>query len=128
MAATTISNDVSPEEGLRGVQVDFKDDDGVAVIPNASTIQWTLTNKSNRGTTPTVINSREQVAIASAATIYIVLEGDDLALTADEVTANEAFVERILTVEYQYNSTTLGNNLKDNAQYIFTIENLHYIT
>lgn len=126
MAVTTISSTISPEEGLRGIQVDFKDDAGNAVTPNASTIKWTLSDKPLHDGSATIINSREQVAITSASTIYITLEGDDLALLAGEV--GNALVERVLTIEYQWNSTLLGNNLNDVVQYIFTIENLHYVT
>ncbi|MCP4475402.1 MAG: hypothetical protein GY821_12720 [Gammaproteobacteria bacterium] len=125
MAVTTFETAPFPEQGGRGVRVVFTDDDGIAVVPNTGTIQWTLTNRpTNREVTPTVINSREQVDIASASTIYILLEGDDLAIQTGE--ENEASVERVLTVEFQYNSTNLGNNVDDKAQYIFKVENMYY--
>ena len=122
---TTFSTKLLSEKGAGFIQVDFTDEAGVVVIPNADTIKWTLTTKPLRGIVPTVINSREQVAITSLSTINIPLEGNDLALLAAE--AGEPFVERVLTVEYQYNST-LGNNIDANAQHVFEIENLYYIT
>ncbi len=123
--ATTFSSTVLEEKGSGIIQCVFTDEDGNSVTPNADTIKWTLTNRPVHGTTPTIINSREQVAITSASTINIVLEGADLAMLAGE--ASDAFVERVLLIEYQYNST-VQNNLDDKAQHIFRIENLHYPT
>jgi len=127
MAVTVFSSELFPEEGVRGIKCEFKDDDGVAVIPNADTIKWTLTDRVHeRDETQTVINSREDVAVTSAATIYITLKGDDLALQASEVAC--AQVDRVLTIKWQYNSTNLGNNIEDKAQFIFSIENLYKVT
>lgn len=125
MATTFTSDKVLSEKGVGIVQVVFKDEDDVAVTPNVSTIKWTLTNRPVHGESPTVINSRTQVAIASLSTINIVLKGDDLAMLSGEV--DDAFVERVLLVEYQYDSS-VQNNLDDKAQHIFRIENLHYPT
>ena len=128
MAVTTFESEGTfPEKGIRGIKVVFTDDDGNAVVPNTDTIKWTLTDRpANQSTTTTIINSREQIDIASASTIYIVLEGDDLALQSGEL--SEGTVERVLTVEYQYDSTNLGNNVDDKAQYVFRIENMYYTT
>jgi len=123
MAVTTFATETFPEEGVRGIQVAFTDEDGNAVTPNADTIKWTLTNRPAHGTVPTVINSREQEAITSASTITIVLEGDDLTLLSGE----GSFGERVLTVEYQYDSS-MGNNLDNTVQYIFQVENLNYVS
>lgn len=126
MAVTITSTESIPEKGVRGVQVDFTDDDGNPVTPNTGTITWTLTDKPIHDDAVSIINSREQVPIASASTIYITLSGDDLAILPGEVTS--AFVQRILTVEYEWDSSLLGNNLPGKAQYIIKIENLYYIT
>lgn len=127
MAVTTFETTTFPEEGIRGVKVAFTDDDGNAVTPNADTIKWTLTNRpANLGAVTTIINSREQVAVSSASTIYITLEGNDLALQSDE--SSEGIVGRVLTIEYQYDSANLGINVDDKAQYIFQIENMYYPT
>ena len=122
---TTFSTKILSEKGAGFIQVDFTDEAGVVVIPNAGTIKWTLTNKPLRGIVPTIINTKEQVAITSASTVNVPLEGNDLAFTSSE--AGEPFVDRVLAVEYQYNST-LGNNIDANAQHVFQIENLYYIT
>jgi hypothetical protein len=127
MAVTTFESITFPEEGIRGIKVAFTDDDGNAVVPNTDTIKWTLTDRpAELGAATTIINSREQVAISSASTIYITLEGNDLALQSDELL--EGIVGRVLTVEYQYDSANLGSNVDDKAQYIFQIENMYYPT
>jgi len=123
--ATTISSTVLSEKGAGVIQVSFKDEDNAAVVPNPSTIKWTLTNNPPSGTTATVINSREQVDITSGSTVNILLEGDDLALLSDET--NDPYAQRVLTVEWQYDST-IASNIDDKAQHVFKIENLKYIT
>ncbi len=125
MAVTTVESVVFPEQGFRGVKVEFKDDDGAAVTPNTGTVTWTLSDKpADLDEAPTIINSREQVAITSASTIYISLEGADLTLQAGE--AAYAFAQRVLTIEFQYDSSNYGTNKDDKAQYIFSIQNMHY--
>lgn len=121
---TTIATTTFQEEGTLCVTVVFTDEDGDSVTPNTDTIKWTLTNKPAFGTTPTVINSREQEDIESSSTINIVLSGDDLSLLSAE--SGNAFVERIVTIEYEYDSS-LGSDLKGKAQYVFRIENLQYV-
>jgi hypothetical protein len=123
--STTISTTILPEKGVGFVQVVFKDEDDNLVVPNAGTIKWTLTDNPLAGNTANVINSRELVDITSASTINIVLEGDDLALQASEV--NEIFVDRVVSVQWQYDST-VQNNLDDKAEHIFQIENHRYTT
>jgi hypothetical protein len=122
----TFDTKIVEEKGVAIVQVVFKDEDDNSVIPNVSTIKWTLTNRPTLiDTAPTIINSREQVSISSASTINIVLEGADLAMLTGE--EDEKFVWRVLTLEYQYNST-VQNSLDTKAQHLFRVENLHYIT
>lgn len=126
MPVTTFEDTPYPEKGTRIVSVAFTDDDGDPVIPNAGTIKWTLTNKPvNKSTATTIINGREQVNISSDFTVKIVLKGNDLALQSGE--KSNALVYRVLTVEYQYNST-VQNNLDDKAQFIFPVENMYYVT
>lgn len=100
-----------------GVQpVNFADEDGSPVVPNAVT--WTWSTKD--GTT--VINSREAVAVAAVSTsIDITLSGSDLAILADE--AGRAEVDRLLTIEGTYNSS-LGSNLPIKDEVELTIQNL----
>ena len=85
----------------------------------------TLTNNPPQGGTATIINSREQVAITSAATINIVLEGDDLQMLTAE--AENRFAQRAILVEYQYDSS-VQSNLDDKQQHFFKVENLRYVT
>ncbi len=122
---TTFSSTTLEEEGSGIIQCVFTDEDGNAVTPNAGTVTWTLTNRPVHGTTPTIINSREQVAITSASTINIPLSGNDLAMLAGEV--SDAFAERVLLVEYVYDST-VATDLPDKAQHVFKVNNLHYVT
>lgn len=126
MGVTSFESEVFPEKGVRIVQVVFKDEDGNVVVPNPNTIKWTLTDRpTKRGEVTSVINSRELVAIASASTVNIVLEGSDLALQSSESALEH--VSRVLTVQYQYDSS-LANNLDDKAEYIFQIRNMYYPT
>ena len=97
------------EESTFIVSAAFTDEAGTAVIP--ATITWTLTDING-----VVINSREDVSITPAATIYIVLTGDDLAASSD-------FKERIVTVSATYNSD-YGTGLSLKAAAIFDLENL----
>jgi hypothetical protein len=125
MGVTTTATVILGEEGAGIIQVEFKDEDGVAVVPNTATVKWTLTNKPLPGVLATIINSREQIAITEASTINIVLEGDDLALIAGET--SELFAERTILVEYQYDSS-VQVDIDDKAQHFFKIENHKYTT
>ncbi len=89
----------------------FTDEDGSATIP--VTIKWSLVDEAGA-----IINSREDVAVASpAASINIVLSGDDLALATAETT------QRRLLIEATYSSSA-GTGLPLNDECIFYIENL----
>ena len=77
-------------------------------------IHYTLTDKSG-----TVINSRNGESETPAASIDILLSGDDLAIQAGE----SYLGERILTVEAVYNSTE-GTNLPLKAEVHFIVDNL----
>jgi hypothetical protein len=94
------------------IRASFTDETGAAVVPNSG-LTWTLSDV--RGN---VVNSREDVAITSAATITIVLHGDDLALS-------DAFRDagRVLTIRGMYNSS-LGASLEIADQATFVITNL----
>ena len=113
--ALTILEDEATEQGVFGFSVTFTDDDGDAVIPNADTIFWTLTN--NVGT---VINDRDNEAEASAASITIVLSGDDLAILPGETAP---VVRRRITVLWEYDSD-LGDDLPGTAEVILKVRNL----
>lgn len=104
MATATLTTHAK-DKSTYGVTVAFTDESGNAVAPTA--ITWTLTNVDG-----IVINNREDVAVATpAATIDIVLSGDDL----DAANAKRGCI--VLTVEAII-SSTLGNDLplKDAVQ------------
>jgi len=108
------------EKSSGSVTVTFKARDGAAVPPTA--ITWTLTTSDGA----TVINSREQIAVPSpAASIEILLSGDDLALLSTEQ-GNRAVVRR-LTIEAVYDSD-LGTDIPLRDDKLFTVRNLKYIS
>ena len=92
------------------ITASFHDEAGSPMIP--SSISWKLTDRGGN-----VINSRNDVVVSPAASIDIVLSGDDLSLERDKKT------DRILTVYGTYNSTYgIGLPFADSA--IFPIEAL----
>ena len=112
-----LTDKILNEKSTGVVQADFTDEDGADMVP--SSIVWSLTDASG-----SVINSRDQVSITPASTIYIVLKNLDLAISANFDGEAE---ERRVTVEAVYNST-YGNSLplKDSAT--FWINDLIKIT
>lgn len=100
------------EEGTGVFTCAFKDEDGAGVTPSSAT--WTLTD-----TAGAVINSRDAVVIASlAASVDIVLSGDDLALSSGFSGSAE---ERVLTVEFVYTSDA-GSDLPGKGECRFFID------
>jgi hypothetical protein len=97
------------EESTYVVAVAFLDEVGDEVIPE--TIVWSLTDLDGN-----VINSRSDVEVSpTAASINIVLSGDDLAISST--------LDRVVTVEATYNSA-YGVDLPLRAAAKFSIENL----
>ena len=107
------------EKSAGVITVAFEDEDGDAVIPTS--IKWTLTTVNG----VTVINSRDQEDITPAASVDILLEGDDLALTETEQSVKE--IDRRLTVEAVYDSD-LGIDIPLKDDKVITIRNLRYIS
>lgn len=108
---TTTAN----EKSTYIITASFTDDSGASVVP--SSITWSLTDVNG-----TVINSREDVSVSiPAASIDIVLSGDDLALSD----GND--VVRVLTIKAHY-SSSMGANLPLNDSCRFIIKNLKAIT
>ena len=106
------------EKGTYVVTLTFTDEDGNSVVPDS--IAWTLMNR-NSGT---IINSREDVAIATpAASVDVVLSGDDLQILTDE----EDYGRRVLLVEAVYDSDA-GNNLPLKTEAYFQINDLAGVT
>lgn len=90
------------------VTATFTDEAGDSVVPN--TLTWSL-----RDGTGGIVNSRDEVSLSPAASVTIVLQGDDL-LYADGAT-------RYLTVEGDYDSTN-GSGLPLTAEVRFSVDNL----
>lgn len=83
------------EESSLIISVSFDDGQSSPADVTPTSITWTLTDGDG-----TIVNSRDQVAVATpAATIYIALSGDDLAVTP----GSESF-DRYLLVEGTYTS------------------------
>ena len=108
MAATALSNAI--EKSTYIVTCTFTDEAGDSLVPE--TVAWTLTDGFG-----TVINDREAVSETPAATVNIVLSGDDLAIISGMTN------KRILTIQATYNSA-YGTGLPLNARATFTIEDL----
>lgn len=103
------------EKGTCFVSATFKDQLGADVVPNNPT--WSLTDKDGN-----YINNHEDVAWADpAATMTLVLSGDDLALIADQT------LERVFTVKATYD-TPGYTDLPIHGEAWFTIQRLVDIT
>lgn len=103
--AITFLEEYFPEEGAGGVRVNFTDTNGTAVAPN--TLTWSLLDPNGN-----ILNSREDVTITPAASVVIILTGDDLAFLAGE--SGNAL--RFLLLKGTYHSSTLGNDVPLRAQ------------
>ena len=100
------------EESTFAITAAFTDSAGNAVVPNSLT--WSLSDRDG-----TIINSREDVAIATpAASTTVVLSGDDLALADPDNSI------RVFIIKGNYDDPTLGNGLPIQDEAIFEIENL----
>jgi len=108
--------DKAEEQSTYAVKAEFFDHDGTAVTP--TTVQWTLKDSLHND----VINERSAVSVTPASLIYIVMSGDDLALTAEEE-AGLLPGERFLSIYAVYNSVDLGNSLPLRKECVFEIEN-----
>ena len=111
----TVLETEAMEEGSYFVDVAFYDEDDDAETPNADTIKWTLTDNDG-----TIINDRDNEAIASDSTITIELEGDDLAIQSGETAP---IVRRRVVVLWEYDSD-LGTDKPAKAECIFPLRNL----
>jgi len=98
------------EEGTYVVTATFTDEDGNSVVPN--NINWWLYDSSNN-----IVNGRSNIAIAiPAASIDIVLQGDDLAIIGRDN-------RRVMRIEYDYDSS-YGTGLPGKAEVEFDITDL----
>lgn len=107
---TTVLGSLITENGSSLIQVAFTDATGTAVTPTSAT--WTLSTSAGEP-----INNRTDVVIGSLSTsVDIVLSGDDLAI-------GENGIDRILTVEWVYNSS-IGDSLPGKAELYFALADL----
>lgn len=85
-----------PDGGGRVVRLDFKDDEGEAVIPISPV--WSLFDGLGA-----VVNDRSDVSLTPASTVYIALGADD--------TAYSDGPWRILVANGEYLSSLTGTNM-----------------
>lgn len=110
----TAINTNASEQGTYVITLTFTDETGTSVVPDS--ITWTLMNRN----TGTIINSREDVAVTTpAASVDVVLSGDDLQILTDE----NDYGRRVLLVEAIYDSDA-GNNLPLKTEAYFQIDDL----
>jgi hypothetical protein len=100
------------DKGTCVLNLTFKDAAGVAMIPSALT--WTLMVPGG-----TVVNSRSNVVATPAASVAIVLSGEDLDYTDGNV--------RVLLVQATYTSTE-GAGLPLKETITFTVDDLLGVT
>lgn len=103
--STQITTEIA-EEGHVSFTATFTDENGTATVPD--TITWTLTDVSGN-----VINARSGVSVSPAASVNIVLSGDDLAIGAYGT-------RRQLLIEYTITSS-LGSGLPGKHQIEFRV-------
>lgn len=100
------------------IRLDFFDESGQEVTPKTG--EWSLTDLDGN-----VINERDGVEILSLdSTIYILLTGDDLALSSGFIGTSE---KRLFLFEGTYDSI-YGNNNPIKDQLEFPVVNLAKIT
>lgn len=98
------------DQSTIGIVIAFLDDDDQPVTPLSA--WWSLTDKHGN-----IINSRLDVAITPLSTTATIVP------TEDDLKYSEG-AKRVFTVEYRYNSSTLGNNLLARDFCEFTIVNV----
>jgi hypothetical protein len=106
------------EKSTLVVTAAFTDENGDAVVPDSVT--WTLTDPAG-----SVINGRNRVAVTPAASVTIVLSGDDLALSSTE--ASQTRGGRTILIEAAYTGD-LGAGLPIKEAASFTIINLRAVS
>jgi hypothetical protein len=111
---TIITANKAREKGSYFPELSFADRNGDAVTPN--TMTWTLSKEDG-----TVVNEREDIEETPAASIVVVLFGDDLATFAGDN------FQRVLTSKITYDTIINGvtyTDLPENDELHFSIEGL----
>jgi hypothetical protein len=106
----TSAEETAIEKSTYIITVSFTDEFDAAVVPKSLT--WSLSDIFGN-----VINTRTAISITPAASVTIVLYGDDL------VALSNGTLERVLTIEGTYDSI-YGNNLPIKDQLTFPWVNL----
>lgn len=113
MAVTTILTDHAAKRGAYMITAEFTDEDGAAVIPTS--LKWHLSK-----TDGTILNSRQNVAVAvPAASVTVLLKDNDLFID----TTDEEWVE-VFTIDGFYTSLVHGAGIPVHARAKFIVENL----
>ena len=116
MPRPEILDTIAEEQGTYVLDLDFKDEDDLPVIPIS--INWTLTTLGGE-----VVNSRSEVDISPpASTVNVVLSGDDLQL----LTHKTSYSWRLFTVKAVYNSD-LAPGLPIHKAVRFKVRNLRLV-
>ena len=101
--------ETATEQSSFKVKLEFFDESGNPVAPD--TMFWTLTDEGG-----SVVNSREDVEIASPSSVEsVLLKGDDLAVDGNDP------VKRLVTAQGTYTSAEFGAELPLKDQSVFTI-------
>lgn len=108
------------ERGTYIIVHTFLDENGDPATPNSG-LTWSLCDGKGN-----IINAREDVSIAAASQISIVLSGKDLALDSDDESYYD--VARKVLIEGTYDSATYGAGLPIKDEVNFQIENLGLLT
>jgi hypothetical protein len=104
------------QEGSIIIPCTFKDDDDDETPKAPTSITWRLTDDNNN-----VINDRDSEDVTPAASINILLEGDDLPWLA--VDPSDTYSVYLL-ISWTYNSATLGTAVSQKEQVEITVVNL----
>lgn len=106
-----MSGYVSIERSTVAVAAAFFDEEDVAITPKS--IVWTLTDGAG-----VVVNSREDVSVAPANSIVVVLSGDDCAMQSE---GDDGRRQVIISAVYDGD---LGDDLDIVGVFEFTIRNI----
>lgn len=116
MPRPEILETIAEEQGTYVLDLAFKDEDDLPVIPTS--INWTLTTLSGE-----VVNSRSEIDVSPPASeVNVVLSGDDLQLLVHK----DSYSWRLFTVKALYNSD-LAPGLPINKAVRFKVRNLRLV-
>ncbi len=106
----TAATKAAKQNGTFAIDLSFQDEEGDAVTP--TTVNWTLRNSDGE-----IVNSRNTVSLTPAASIELVLSGDDL--PADEADGEYSHLWIIVAGTY---SSDLGEGIPFSDQVRISVE------